>query len=240
MTEPNDKLARTARRLLRNPERHFVELLGVLRQLHDTSRPEFVDLIEKSSIPVQGALDLVKFDRVVASADFPVERLRQIGLNKVLLIAPLADTPEKAVELLHLAETQGLHDLRAIISGNEAEHGEGPEKTSPGPHPLTSFIVRLDGVGVWTEYDILEAREKLQRELNRLLIVKGFAAGASSPKQRITAMPVFLRGPAVPENGLRAKQMGVAISDNPFLTGTRQHARWRKKYDTPEWPSSGE
>jgi hypothetical protein len=235
LTLPHDKLAQRVRRLLRNPDHHIVELLGGLRQLHDVNRVGFVALVERSPISIQDALDLVKLDSVLASTDFPAERLRQIGLDRALMIAPSAETPEKAVALLQLAETHSLGQLRAIVRGDDLPPRLTPFGSRPGAETVTRFTVRVRGALSWSLDDSTKAQEKLDASLNRLLKAGELALSDMTPGQRITEVVVFLRGPEVPHDGLDAKQMGFVREDNPFRPGTRQHARWIKQYGQPDW-----
>jgi hypothetical protein len=100
---------------------------------------------------------------------------------------------------------------------------------------VTRFTVRVSGALPWSLDESTKAEEKLDLELNRLLKAGGLILSDVTPGQRITEVVVFLRGPEVPHDGLDAKQTGFVREDNPFRPDTRQHARWVKQYDQPDW-----
>jgi hypothetical protein len=102
---------------------NFVELARLLRELHDEDPETFLPVVEKLGLKPRKAYYLIKIDRTFHSFPIPPERLRRIGWTKLQLIAPHV-TPETWVELIELAETRTVHQLEAILRGEEVEEKE--------------------------------------------------------------------------------------------------------------------
>lgn len=114
MTDESDKIESVADLIGDN----FLELARLLRELQDEDPDTFFPVVDRLGLSPRKAYYLVKIDRTFRSLPIPTERLHRIGWTKLQLIAPHV-TPETWVELIELAETRTVHQLEAILRGEE-------------------------------------------------------------------------------------------------------------------------
>lgn len=96
----------------------FVELAGMLRELHDQDPAVFVDVVERLCLATRWVDHLIGIDRAFASLPIPRERLRRIGWTKLQFLAPHIRR-ENWVELVELGETRDICELEFILRGGE-------------------------------------------------------------------------------------------------------------------------
>ncbi len=114
MSDESDKIESVADLIGDN----FLELGRMLRELQDADPDTFFPVVDRLGLSQRKAYYLVKIDRTFRSLPIPSERLHAIGWTKLQLIAPHV-SPETWVELIELAETRTVHQLEAILRGEE-------------------------------------------------------------------------------------------------------------------------
>lgn len=119
VTDKSDKIDDVADLIGNN----FVELARLLRELHDEDPETFFSVVEKLGLSQRKAYYLIKIDRTFRNLPIPPDRLHRIGWTKLQLIAPHV-TQETWIELIELAETRTVHQLEAILRGEEIGDNE--------------------------------------------------------------------------------------------------------------------
>jgi DNA-binding transcriptional ArsR family regulator len=156
-----------------------------------------------------------------------VQTLSRIG--RAFEAAGLVDDEEKVGRsedalLLQIEEL-------AALAGAARTFPVNAEKSSK----VARLVLRVEGDRRWT----LPDRGRLAEEIEAVL--KGNAAALNAKlaahrglKARVAKLNVFVRGPDMPANGLRAQQMGFDRDDNPHPLGSWQHRAWNKAFLSPD------
>ena len=118
----------------------------------------------------------------------------------------------------------------AALAGAARTFPVNSEKSSK----VARLVLRVEGDHRWS----LPDRSQLAGEVEAVLKNSANALNAALAKRpnvkaRVVKLDVFVRGPDLPANGLRARQMGFDRADNPHPLGSSQHRAWNKAFQNP-------
>jgi hypothetical protein len=119
----------------------------------------------------------------------------------------------------------------AALAGAARTFPVNPQKSSK----VARLVLRVEGSHRWNFFD----RRQLADEVEAVLKKSADALNAALAKRRnlkasIVKLDVFMRGPDMPANGLRALQMGFDRTDCPHPLGSPQRRVWDKAIQNPD------
>ena len=118
----------------------------------------------------------------------------------------------------------------AALAGAARTFPVNAEKSSK----VARLVLRVEGDHRWTLPDRGHLAGEVEGALKKnVKAVNAALAKRRNVKARVVKLDVFVRGPDMPANGLRALQMGFDRADNPHPFGSREHLAWNTAFQNP-------
>ena len=119
MTEHDEKADMIADQLGTN----FMQLARLLRELQDEDPDTFFPVVDRLGLSHRKAYYLVQIDKTFSALPVKNDRLHKIGWTKLQRLCPHI-SQENWAELIALAERHTVHQLDAILRGEEPREDE--------------------------------------------------------------------------------------------------------------------
>jgi len=119
MADPKSLYAK-AMKLCSSVDENFIDLSRTLRDLLDNHPDEFQKFISNSNLSRRKVYYLVEIDKAFRKLPIPRAKLLAIGWTKAHILAKHINQTN-AAELMELAETSSVRELKELVTGGKRE-----------------------------------------------------------------------------------------------------------------------